>query len=403
MEYLKPEGFQRASDEESAAPQSSGEPIAKSIRALEGGRFMEEPSRAERMGLTDSDNEQDPEDFQQASEEETAAAATAAAAEHSQDDRTPELASQELPADKTMIYAIVNEFLGKITFKNPEAEKFLRTALEDESCLTPCMHQRVKEVFSPIFFDYTNGLKDRSVWTPRDTGAYICRWYKLASMRTRLTTDAAATEHGKHLSRDQVSQIFAMYLEDFKSDLRPEQRNKTWTYYKSCAESKMRREAGSTFVANAIWAIGLPRLPSFATEQRGQRLSAADLEAIPEAIRRVLDWLDRLACALQRHQTTKEYQDAVRRSGVAHRESGLTAAEQETRAATRKSKADIRLARDLERRWNNGTLTASNLQRWQYELLRAYWNGVLQQRLKEQSGQGSADPMCRTPLQPGQL
>ena len=42
------------------------------------------------------------------------------------------------------------------------------------------MHQRVKEVFSPIFFDYTNGLKDRSVWTPRDTGADICRWYKLS-------------------------------------------------------------------------------------------------------------------------------------------------------------------------------------------------------------------------------
>ena len=106
---LKPEGFQRASDEESTAPQSSGEPIAKSIRALEGRRFMEEPSRAERMRLTDSDNEQDPEDFQQASEEETAAAATAAAAEHSQDDTTPELSSRELPADKMMIYAIVNE------------------------------------------------------------------------------------------------------------------------------------------------------------------------------------------------------------------------------------------------------------------------------------------------------
>ena len=104
-----------------------------------------------------------------------------------------------------------------------------------------------------------------------------------------------------------------MYLEDFKSDLRPEQRNKKWTYYKICAESKMRREAGSTFVANAIWAIGLPRLPSFATEQRGQRLSAADLEAVPGAIRRVLDWLDRLACARQTHQTSKEYQDALRR------------------------------------------------------------------------------------------
>ena len=74
------------------------------------------------------------------------------------------------------------------------------------------MHQRVKEVFSPIFFHYTNGLKDRSAWTPRDTGAYIRRWYELASMRTRLTTDAAATEDGEHLSRDQVSMIFKLYM-----------------------------------------------------------------------------------------------------------------------------------------------------------------------------------------------
>ena len=52
-------------------------------------------SRAEQTGLTDSDIERDPEDFQRASEEETAAAATAAATEHSQDARTPELASQD--------------------------------------------------------------------------------------------------------------------------------------------------------------------------------------------------------------------------------------------------------------------------------------------------------------------
>ena len=241
---------------------------------------------------------------------------------------------------------------------------------------------------------------------PRDTITYIRQWYEIASWRKPLlhsTTDAAATEHGEQLSKAQVFQIFTWYMQDMKTNLRPDQINKPWTYYKSCAEAKLRREAGHKFVAYAIWAIGLPRLPCFATEQRDQQLSAADLEAVPEAIRRVLNWLDRLACALQRHQTTKEYQDAVRRAGVAHGESGLTAAEQETRAATRKSKADIRLARDLERRLNNGTLTASNCQRWQKRLLGAYRHGVLQQRLEEQSGQGSADPMCRTPLQPGQV
>jgi len=74
-----------------------------------------------------------------------------------------------------------------------------------------------------------------------------------------------------------------------KSTLREEQR--------SIAETKMRRETGQTFVANAIWKIGLPRLPSFATEQRNQRLTPAALEAVPEAILTVLCWLDRLASA----------------------------------------------------------------------------------------------------------
>ena len=64
----------------------------------------------------------------------------------------------------------------------------------------------------------------------------------------------------------------------------------------------MKRQAGHTFVANAIWAIGLPRLPSFATEQRGKQLSAKDLAAVPEAINSVLNWLVRLASALTRQE-----------------------------------------------------------------------------------------------------
>ena len=115
----------------------------------------------------------------------------------------------------------------------------------------------------------------------------------------------------------------------------------------------MKRMAGHTFVANAIWAIGLPGLPSFATEQGDQQLSAQDLEAVPEAIHSVLNWLDRLARALTIHHQTKEYQEAVRKSGVAHREPGLTASEQETRIATRKAKLDIRTARNLDKRWND--------------------------------------------------
>jgi hypothetical protein len=68
-----------------------------------------------------------------------------------------------LPAEKQLIYSIVNAFLNNITFHHPQAEDLLVAALKDETCLTPSIHLRIEEVFSPIFFDHPNGLKDRSV------------------------------------------------------------------------------------------------------------------------------------------------------------------------------------------------------------------------------------------------
>ena len=321
-------------------------------------------------------------------QEEAAAAAAAAATEHSEE-------TANLPAEKELIYSIVNAFLNNITFDYPQAEELLVAALKDKTCLTPSIHLHVEEVFSPIFFHYPNGLKDRSVWEPRDTSQYIRQWCKLASMRELLIPDAAVTEHSNELSKAQVTQIFQMYMQDMKKDLRADQEGRQWSYYKSCAEAKMKREAGHVFVANAIWRIGLPRLPPFATEQRPS--SATDLEAVPQAIQNVLEWLDRIASALLNHHTTKEYEEALRKSGVAHGQSGLSATEQETRAATRKAKFDMRTAKELAKQWNNRTLTWDNCRGWQKQLLEAYWNGSLDERLREVASQGSADTMCRTP------
>jgi len=334
-----------------------------------------------------------------------AAAPTAAATQLSADGSTPQLASQEVPADKMMIYSIVNEFLGKITFNDSAAEEMLIAALMHKTCLSPAVHLRVETVFSRVFFYYANGVNDRSGWQPRDTSKYIRQWSELATMRTWVSSGfAASTEHSEQLTKDQVSQIFKLYMEDMKSTLREEQLDKPWVYYKSCAEAKLRHQAGDKFVAKAIWAIGLPRLPSFATEQRGKPLSAQDLEAVPEAIDSVLNWLDRLASTLTAHHETNQYKTAVRKSGGAHRQSGLNATEQKTRRATRKANCDIQSARDLDRRWKNGTLTFQNWDPRQEALLRAYWNGSLQGRLKEaKNSRGSADPMCRTPLQPLRL
>ena len=356
-------------------------------------------SRAQQTELTDSDMEDvqrtgdavELENSQRTSDEEAAAVPPAAATEHRPDPSTQQLASQEPSADRGMIYSVVNEFLGKITFKSQEAEELLLALLKDESCLPHSMELSLQEVFWPIFFYYPHGLKDRSVWEPRDTSKYIREWYKLAAMRPQVTTDATATEHGKELSKDQVTQIFKRYLQHMKTEPRPGQSK----INKNSAESKMRREAGSTFVANAIWAIGLPRLPPFATERQDEQLSTQDLEAVPEAVRSVLNWLCRIASSLKQHHTTKEYQDAVRKSGVAHGHSGLTATEHEKRTATRKAKSDMRTVRGLDAGWRAGWLTSRNWHRWQENLLRAFWDGSLQRHLESQ---GSADTMCRTPL-----
>ena len=117
--------------------------------------------------------------------EETAGAAAASAKDDSEEDSTPDWASQELSPEKKMVYSIVNEFLGNITFNNPEAEALLEAALVEESCLPPAMHVHLQEVFSPIFCYYPKGLQDRSVWEPRDVRQYIAEWCRLASMRSR--------------------------------------------------------------------------------------------------------------------------------------------------------------------------------------------------------------------------
>ena len=165
----------------------------------------------------------------------------------------------------------------------------------------------------------------------------------------------------------------------------------------------MRREAGHVFIANAIWAIGLPRLPqfatdqaqSFATEQRQDaQLSAQDLEALPWTIRSVLEWLDRVAVALLHHRTTPEYQEALRKAGIAHGQTGLSATEQETRAANRRAKFDMHIAKQLIKGWDTGMMTMNNCCNWKFKLLQAYWDGSLQERLTQVA---SADTMCRTP------
>ena len=223
-------------------------------------------------------------DAQQASDEEMADFGRDESPLSSED----EMAAEPSHADD-MIYGVANELLGKVTFNNPDAETMLRDALRNQALWTPDMHSRVYELFSGIFFYYPNGSNDRSVWRARDTGQYIRNWRTYASMRTRVTGDPAAATNGRQLSESQTTQLFKGLQDGM--DWRHDQQNKGGTYYNSCTESKMRTDTGHKFVANAIWEIGLPRLPAFATEQQSAKLSPEDMAAVPEAIQSVLLWL----------------------------------------------------------------------------------------------------------------
>ena len=210
----------------------------------------------------------------------------------------------------------------------------------------------------------------------------------------RWLPNAAATEDGKELSSTELDQLFRWYRDEI--DWQPHQQNLKPSERKSVTQTKMRREAGSTFVANCIWTIGMPRLPPFATEQRLPKTE--EIQTVPQAIQNVLEWLDRIASARLSHLQTAEYKEAVRKAGTTHGQSGLSAEEYQIRAAIRKAKHDLRTARELEKEMKNGRLTAKgNKRHWQQKLLEAYANGDLLKRIQEATSGGSRDTLCRRP------
>ena len=112
----------------------------------------------------------------------------------------------------------------------------------------------------------------------------------------------------------------------------------------------------------------------------------------------MLNWLDRLAGALERDRATSEFQEAQRKGGVAHGVSGLSATEQEARAAIRIAKFNIWRAKHQEKEYMAGK--RSSIEPWERRLLDAYRQGSLQQRLVELKSQYQGDTMHRSPLPP---
>ena len=190
------------------------------------------------------------------------------------------------------------------------------------SPVSPSRCPRVwKKCSRPIFFHFPNGLKDRSVRQPNDTSQYNRQWYELAACRLpvlRSTAAAAATQH-RHRTQQGRSNTGVQTVHGGPEDrVAPRPARQEMDILQILHRGQNKTHGWTPFVANAIWTIGLP------AQQRVHLLSPQDLEAVSDAIHNVLNWLDRLAGALQRDRATSEFQDAQRKGGVAHGVSGLS-------------------------------------------------------------------------------
>ena len=127
----------------------------------------------------------------------------------------------------------------------------------------------------------------------------------------------------------------------------------------------------------------MPTLPSFATERRAERLLDTDLQHVHAAVVDILNWLDLLATALSRHRATPEYQEAVRKSGVAHGQSGLTETELQAKKELRQAKLNLHIGKDLAKKWEAYQITYPTVKNWEYKLLHAFWDRSLHRRVEE--------------------
>ena len=197
------------------------------------------------------------------------------------------------------------------------------------------------EVFRPIFFNYPNGLSDRTRAEPCDASQYIRQWREIAKWRNSETWVPLLPEVHQLLTATQVQSIMHQYIDNFiRNEANDTQRAESWNKNKSRAEARLRRLCGSAMMAKVIWQVGLPNVPEavFATETVLAMLVPATeqqqryrIDSIANATRVILTWLDMLATSIQLHKATPSYQEHTRRSGTQKNQSGLTATELEVK------------------------------------------------------------------------
>ena len=246
--------------------------------------------------------------------------------------------------EQEIAYVIVNAFLDNVTLESTEAEAVIKRIILTANIWPPNMLHNIDAVFRPIFFNYPNGLSDRTRAEPRDASQYIRQWREIAKWRNNGTWEPLLPEVHQLLAATQVQSIMHQYIDNFiRNEADDTQKAGSWNKNKSRAEARLRRLCGSAMMAKVIWQVGLPNVPEavFATEtvlamlvpatEQQQRLGQYRIDSIATATGVILTWLNMLATSIQSHKATPSYQEHTRRSGTQKNQSGLTATELEVK------------------------------------------------------------------------
>ena len=215
--------------------------------------------------------------------------------------------------------------------------------------------------------------------TRRCLPSRLCSSCRLPVLRS--TAAAAATEHGTELSKAEVTLVFEQYMEDLKTELRPDQLGKKWTCYKSCTEAKNETHGWTH--------LQCPRL-----------LQSSEVSGYPHKTWKpsqtpftVLNWLDRLARAVQRGHERVSRRSAQGRRGT-RRVGSLCYRARGTHSHPHSEVQHLA-----------GEMSGERIHGRQKELIRALGTEAprrlqaesLQERLVEVKSQYQGDPMHRSP------
>merc|ERR1712079_583130 len=272
--------------------------------------------------------------------------------------RTPTQDEHEAPQPnrpgQEMLYVIVNAFLNNVTFESTEAERLIKGVIH-----RTCDSLNIDEVFQPIFFNYPNGLNDRTRAEPRNPRPYIKEWRDIASWRQGYLRHAT-----EQLAKTQVNSILHDYIDDFiRNEADHNQKEQGWTLNKSRAEARLRRLCGSVALAKIIWEVGLPNISEAGSAMEKvlsdtleQPLEQDVQDSIATATEMILHWLTTVATSIAEHKKSATYQEHARKSGTQKNKSGLTETEL-------KEKAEKKRAARL--RYGHQPSTASGTDTWQ--------------------------------------